>query len=243
MNLLLAAVLLMQDKTAEETLGKIEEAVDKARTVRVTYRTEAECVRSGAEKSTWTNEGNILVKGASRINASSNYKLIEGKRSEAYESQLISDGTNLLLHFPPSKKRVIDLQFFSIPQFQGSLVRAGVSNSMFLAGTFGDLLCVGGGGPKPKDFFELSKLKEGPKRERGKTLEYTLKYENERFPSHPTKELLVILEYDPVTWKLLSRKTKIQFEGGETTIRETYTDFILNADIPDEKFKLPEEKK
>lgn len=40
MNLLMAVVLLLQDKTAEETFKKIEEMIEKAKSVSVQYKVE-----------------------------------------------------------------------------------------------------------------------------------------------------------------------------------------------------------
>jgi len=52
--------------------------------------------------------------------------------------------------------------------------------------------------------------------------------------------------YDPKTLKLLKRYYQIRERDGgpvRSTLVETYDDFALDVDIPDEKFKLPEEKK
>ena len=47
--------------------------------------------------------------------------------------------------------------------------------------------------------------------------------------------------YDPVTFRLLKRAVEPSDRRLSTT--EVYENFALNADIPDEKFKVPEEKK
>jgi outer membrane lipoprotein-sorting protein len=240
MSLFLAAVLFLQGKTPEEVLKKLEETVDQASTVRLKFKVEGSCVQAGKADTTWTYAGTLSFKGDNRVNALSTHKQVTGDKKQETDSRLICDGTRLLHDFPPGRKRLMDLEFFSIPQMRGSLVRAGVVDTLFVAGTFGDLLSVGGGGPKPRDFFEVSDLKTVPANEHKGSLTYSLKFENERFPSHPTNVLKVTLEYDPETWRLRSRTVTLPFEGGETRIRETYEDFSLNADIPDETFTLPE---
>jgi outer membrane lipoprotein-sorting protein len=52
----------------------------------------------------------------------------------------------------------------------------------------------------------------------------------------------VRLWYDPKTLKLLKRTVDFGKKDSQGTIRESYEEFTLNADIPEEKFKLPAEK-
>jgi len=72
-----------------------------------------------------------------------------------------------------------------------------------------------------------------------KTLTYRFRPEDSQCSVRETK-----LWYDPITYKLIKRRQVWKGEKGiEGVLNETYEEFILNADIPDEKFKLPEEKK
>jgi outer membrane lipoprotein-sorting protein len=72
-----------------------------------------------------------------------------------------------------------------------------------------------------------------------KTLTYKFKPEDAQCSVRETK-----LWYDPLSYKLIKRRQIWKGEKGiEGVLDETYEEFTLNADIPDEKFKLPEEKK
>jgi hypothetical protein len=58
-------------------------------------------------------------------------------------------------------------------------------------------------------------------------------------------ELKVTVWYESDSYRLIRRTMDVKFKetSFESSATVTYTDFTLNADIPDEKFKLPEEKK
>jgi hypothetical protein len=66
MNLLLAAVLLTQDKTAEETFKKIEETILKATTVSIKFKLEAIVKKKGIEMAQ-TVEGTVHLKEGNRL--------------------------------------------------------------------------------------------------------------------------------------------------------------------------------
>ncbi len=53
----------------------------------------------------------------------------------------------------------------------------------------------------------------------------------------------VMLWYDPVRHTPLKRSIQFKRDSVEGTAVEYVQEILLNRDIPDEKFKLPEEKK
>jgi hypothetical protein len=85
----------------------------------------------------------------------------------------------------------------------------------------------------------LSGLKLREKNEKAMELHYELK--DVEYPNIVTT---VKLTYDRSTFLPLSRTVaSITGDGIRTTCSETYLEIKLDPDIPDEKFKLPEEKK
>src|SRR5436190_2306720 len=84
MNVLLAAVLLVQDKSAEETFKRIEDSILHAKTISVTIR-RAETEAWGEEKRT------MLLKDGNKFRIESQGS-IKGK---AYETLEICDGARM----------------------------------------------------------------------------------------------------------------------------------------------------
>lgn len=242
MSLLLASVLLLlQDEAAVKVLQKLEETVEKAPRLKLEFQKEGACTENGKVTVRWTEKGMLAVAGP-KCHARSVLKTEREGKPEGSESRIISDGARIFLEHSTAKIREIEPKFFSVPRVQASLVRAGASDALLVGGSFGDLLNVGGGGPQPKEFFEVTELREGAPTARGKTLTFSYRYEMERFPETPRKFQKITLEYDPATWKLLSRESLLRFDGGETKTRETY-DLAFDADLPDSLFKIPEDKK
>src|SRR5579859_2567169 len=65
MNLLLAAALLMQDKTAEETFKSLQESIRVAKTVQVTYRVVIQGSDQGKAMAEFT--GDMLLKDGNKV--------------------------------------------------------------------------------------------------------------------------------------------------------------------------------
>src|SRR5262245_51514207 len=59
---------VLQDKSAEETFKKLEETIEKAKTVNVKYQLKGSSPR-GQDRTTYTAEGSLLLKGDARISA------------------------------------------------------------------------------------------------------------------------------------------------------------------------------
>jgi hypothetical protein len=122
-----------------------------------------------------------------------------------------------------------------VGRFETAFPRAGMFLAFFM--TQRPSAVEGKKGQDLKKLFEVSDFKQG---EVESSLSYTL-----RFPeTEPDMVASCVLQYDPKTLKLLGRKMTVKRRGmDEGVFTDTYDEFALNADIPDEKFKLPEEKK
>jgi hypothetical protein len=84
-----------------------------------------------------------------------------------------------------------------------------------------------------KDLLPVSEIKAGPDDKAAKTLTYKLKVEREIVD--------VRLWYEPQTLKILKRTLSGKSGESELSLTETYEGLVLDAEIPDEKFKLPKE--
>jgi outer membrane lipoprotein-sorting protein len=231
MNLLLAAVLLVQDKSAEATLAKIEESFEKAQTVSIKFKWEPVMTKGPLAGKENMTTGTLTLKDGNRMLLQANMRLGENTN----KAVIISDGTTLYRNLkgtetkrestPPSLKRGVILSSF----------RAGIMQTVF--------------------FTRLSNLKVDPEElesalahpvetcdvnggeddGEAKTLTYKIRV-------RPEHTAAIKLWYDPK--RLLPLKRTIRDDNRDSgSVTETFEEVSLNADIPNEKFKLPEEKK
>jgi outer membrane lipoprotein-sorting protein len=236
MNLLLAVALLLQDKTAEETFKKLEETIEKAKTVTIKFKWERKPTKkqptpSAASGSIFWKEGN---------KASVSVKFYEGQDPQLrQEWSLVSDGTQMkasgVLEMAAKSATPKDL----VSGLAKILVRGGIYH-------FDSIMLLACSGNKGKEKLSMEdcvgavqvmRLKAGEDDKAAKTLGYSLVSID---PDHEIR-----LWYDPASYRLLRRTyaTNPFALDPEFRLTETYEEFSLNADIPDEKFKLPEEKK
>ena len=228
MNLLLAAVLLLQDKTAEETFKKIEETVSATKTL--TFKFDVKLVKAiGGEESVL--RGTILLKKGNRMWCDS--AVLKG--SSQKKMLFVSDGSKVAA--------VADGRTFEAKEtsrdFNASLTalitRAGAVN--VIAGITSLLFGEGLNVEKPPSVTEI---KSGEDDGTMKTLRYTTVMTP--LAGRPAT-LDVRLWYEPKSLSLVKRTMRYRSETDALIYSETYEEFTLTADIPDEKFKLPVEKK
>lgn len=227
MNLLLAAVLLLQDKTAEETFKKIETQIETAKTVSLKFKIEV----SGKPEHDGT--GTILFKGG-------NKSFIEIKGG-GWDLTGISDGvktyscwggfTPTVTEANKNQKRNISITF----------ARLGIIQSMTLEFFLGVRITMGDQGKKPveddfRKLFEVFDIKAGEDDKESKTLTYKVKVPDDRVSADAK------VWYDPKTFMLSKLTASVNISKSISVVTETYEEFTLNADIPDERFKLPEKK-
>ena len=83
------------------------------------------------------------------------------------------------------------------------------------------------------DKFNVSEIDLGQSDKGQKTLTYRLWY---------GEEAHVKLWYDPTTFRLFKRTIEMGNDP-KVLMTETFRDFTLDADLPDESFKITDEKK
>jgi len=227
MNLLLAVALLLQDKAAEETFNKIEEAIQKAKTLSFKYKFE---LAVNGQKRTTQGNGAVILKEGSKFNVTG--ALVGTGPKVGFE--LVSDGAKMVrarfgadppTDLPSNMNRLMAIQ----------IARLGVAKAFFFPSVQD--------GEKDKkeetdlkNIFKMSGLKSGEDDQDGKTLTYTLKV------LHELGSADVKVWYDPKTFKLLKRtlgvREHLESPVGATLV-ETYEEFTLNVDVPDGTFTLP----
>jgi outer membrane lipoprotein-sorting protein len=216
MHLLAALALLLQDKTAEETFKKIEETVQNAKTVRIKFKLEG-ALKDGQGKEKRIDKSGTLVFGDRNklhitISDGINPVQIFSMISDGKTTRTVMTGAIITQETPSDLNR----------NFLRSLVRGGnVANLISTVGVQWDDETVLGTIYRVSD-FEMSKDDRG-----AKALKYKMNGKG------------ATLRYDPKTLLVLSRKLAEE-DGGE--VLETYEEFTLNGDIPEEKFKLPADK-
>jgi outer membrane lipoprotein-sorting protein len=221
MSLLLAAAImlqektrdLLQDKTAEETFKKIEEAVQNAKTVRIKFKLEG-VLKDGQGKSNRINKsGTLLFRDGNKLRVS------------------ISDGNDQVLMISDGKTTRTEMTGAIITQESPSDLNRNFLRSLIRGGNVANLISTVGllwnDEPALGTIYRVSDFETGEDGREANSLKYKM---NGKEAS---------LRYNPKTLQVLTRRLTEE-DGGEVT--KTYEQFILNADIPDEQFKLPAEK-
>jgi hypothetical protein len=233
MNLLLAAALLLQDKSAEETFHRIEAALDQAKTIRF--------------KCTWESTGKKPdpITGLAKVTGSAEGWIKEGNR-QFFIQQFVTKDQTINKKFICDGQRVAswvgeDRIDKAALANQGKRAVAALSRIGHLSSTFA--LNFHPQTPEGDAAFDrdtaapVDGIKTGPADGKAASLIYTL-----HFPE--TKQQLACrVWYDPGTLRIFKRA--VTMESGDTgfTMTETYERLELNTQIPDATFTIPEEKK
>jgi outer membrane lipoprotein-sorting protein len=228
MKLLLAAVLLVQDKSAEEMFKKIEDGIETAKTVRVVFHCAGQAPLPGGDQEV-KSTGTLLLKEGNRINI---FQRITAGGQEQ-ELRHISDGATLLRRWPGGLEDTN-----KTPDTLSANV------GIALARTWAQASFGGSGGPGSltgkkldlREKYQVSDFKTEPDEKEAKVLSY-------KVTPKRGDAMQITLFYDPQKLVPLKRTIRTLKPDEVMTLTETYEEFVLNADIPDEKFKLPEEKK
>jgi outer membrane lipoprotein-sorting protein len=206
-------------------LRKIEQSIDRANTVQLKFSGEVILKWEGGERKGRVT-GELLLKGASKLRMIAEVDAAgQGKETTTEVCDGVRCfGSGLSSSRAKEPGKVIG------NYLRGALARTGILAGGFLAGE----------GMNREDFdmketFSVYNVQEGATEKESKSLTYTL--------SHSGDNAEVQLWYDPKDLRLLKRVLKVKAGGPGSTFTETYDSFTLNSDIPDEKFKLPEDKK
>jgi hypothetical protein len=249
MNLLLAAVLLVQDKSAEEIFKSIEETVQKAKTIRVKCRTVSEANIPGYGREPATTTGELFLRDGNRAAYYGETAEVGGIR----QSFLRSDGTRMLGW---EGKKLQEVTPTNITVEVPKTLKSEMTSLLirYSTGASGEIILgrvlpwrSKGRGPDADEEEAREFTPSGFEHAQGdgktQSLTYKLTGMVKAHP-HQFRDVKVQMWYDPAKLVPVRRIIACEFtEGGNCTNTETYEEFTLNADIPDEKFKLPDEKK
>jgi hypothetical protein len=225
MGELLATTSFEQEATAEEAFRKIEETIEKAKTVTVKFIAELLPAKDSLVTETKA-EGSLLLSG-DRVRLE--FSFVSGGLWRE-DSVLVSDGRMMELKLSGSEYSKMKTPANIRSLLTRTLVRGGfVLGDFYLA----PLNCEKKKASDLKEFFPISELKCGSDEGKLKTLTYSVTNDKP-----DTAE--VRLWYDPLNWKLTKRSISVNRDSRIVVAIEEYKEFTLNADIPDERFEPPE---
>jgi hypothetical protein len=226
---------LLGKETGPRDFEKLEEAFLGARTITVKMRGETSKMKGKAEDRSKVT-ATIILAGSNRVFMRQSEQDAQGAK---YGFSLISDGSKMMKVLEYGDSR--DARLMKVPKdlhqnLTAILVRDGSPGMMlgFLSGNRGT----------EEDFFlqnvyRFRDYKVVEWDDTAKVLTYGLSYRLEQ------RRVQGRISYDPKSYLPTRRTRHIECDvvGYGMTLIETNEEFTLNADIPDETFKLPEEKK
>jgi outer membrane lipoprotein-sorting protein len=230
MNMVLAAVLLLQDKDAEEALKKIEEQILRSKTVRMEFS-----LSTGADDKKNIGSGSLLIKEGNKVR-------FEMETGEGEQKTVLKGGSNGTLWWgvwgPLGRSDEV------VPTLSLAFRMAFARVSVTMAGSF----CIEC--PIRKDvttldistMLAISDLKAGDVDGTMKTLSYQVQV-NDAFLEGARDPVRVKAWYDPKTFKPVKRQVTRKRADKEVVVLETYTGLAFDEEIPDGKFALPKEDK
>lgn len=213
MEVLLASFLMCQDPSA--AFKKIQEAVESAASVHVSFSGEATTRKGGR---TQAYAGILLLKEGNKVHLS--VKSPDGTK----ETAVFSDGTRMRMRSSAGLSPERPAESGLAARHRAGLAYVGV----FAANPL--LLLAQGAGGKPFEAMDFQGGKDGD----GDFIAYKFKVAG-RDEVGTAKTW-----YDAKSFRLLKRTGTISIDdaGIAITFSETYRDFSL-AEIPDDKFALP----
>lgn len=234
MSLIVAAALLLQDPSAEETYKRIEETFRKAKTVTLTWTWE---VKPWASK-VWEGSGTLLLKNGGKANLSLKFENPAGE----HKLHLVSDGSTLKYTYEPPDRNHLKIVHEATPKDlmdDLGIVRFGPFEGTQYAGVM-DIYPRGGELDRfVRGSLKLTAFTPGDEEKGAKILTY-------KISCYRVEQVEVKLWYDALSHKPLKRQIRNEFwpvgGGNGKTRTESIEQFTLDADIPDEKFALPAEK-
>jgi tetratricopeptide (TPR) repeat protein len=219
----------MFGETAEDVFDQIEERVHLAKsvTIKFTYETR----KQNEKKPFIEASGTILVRHDNKVFAVERF-IHDG---EVIEKKQISDGIQNAFWVGERRETKKTLKNETVKALNGILRLGYIQSQLFKINLIPldphsdpDL-----GDFDPKPFIRLEKFNFGEEEAGAKTIMY-------RYKDEPN--ILFKIWYDPKTLTLLKRT--MQFPGADGGISiEKYSEFALDAALPDERFTIPEEKK
>jgi len=221
-SVLLAVVFLFQDKSAEETLMKLDQSLESAKSLSLDFRTETRIQFDDHEEKT-SLSGKILVKDGNRARM----ELKRMRSGEEMSTVHVSNGSRVA--DSRAEETVVAPKHYVRNFVIAALSRTGITEAYLT--TFS--------ASRPEDYdvrmkFVLSKVRTESDEGDLKSLSYTM-----AFGEH---ESFVHLWYDPKSLLPVKRTLIAKVSKATLTTTEVYENYAANASIPDDKFVLPAEK-
>lgn len=226
MGTLLAMALVLQDKSADETFKKIEETIGKAKTLSVKFTYSD---THGDDKT--EGRGTLEMKDGNRLRLL--HSLRSGGRDFAFN--IHSDGSTLTLPLGqlPEPRRVPKTLKKGISR---AIARAGLTESWFPLRRATAAESVEEVETNLENLFEVFDVKFAVEEGAAQALTYGM------LDATSKCRFTAQLWYNPKTHIILKRTLERSGSKGPIRSTETYEEFALDVEIPDEKFKLPDPK-
>jgi outer membrane lipoprotein-sorting protein len=231
MNLLIACTLLLQDKTAEETFKKIQETFATANTLTFKFNVKVVKAIGGGESAL---KGTILFKEGNRMRCDFSILLNGGSQREML---VVSDGSKVAALADGRNREEKEVSKDFNATLAAVITHGGVLS--FIAGFHSLFAGEKKGALNAEKAPSVTEIKTGEDDGDMKTLSY--KTVITPLAAQPAT-FDVRLWYEPKSLRLVKRTMSYRSETESRIFNETYEEFTLNADIPDEKFKLPTDK-
>lgn len=237
MLLLLAALLRGQDLSAADEFRKIDEALQKAKTVTLKYRCDV--AKKDSDKAEILRiSGTIALKGDDKAALVTEFD----SRDPRLTLTEVSDGVKLLHRLGLGSVKEQPAPKALRPSLEYAFSRLGIYYPSVVTGTF-----LWSHSP-PKEgpdgyarLAEVSKLKMEPELPGGRIISFQVKA-RPRNPNLPGREVDVRLLYSPKTHLPIKRIVTVGGDGTSYSIAEMYDIFTVDEPIPEEAFTLEEKK-
>ena len=224
MNALLVMLLSLQATATEDAFKKLEEAIEKAKTVSLKCTSEAVWKGNPGTKTTATLI--VFAKEGNRFS----HTVTMSSDGQTGQFRTVSDGSKIWTAdfgiIPKEPKN-------SLGKLAINLTRQGLLLSQLLVQD------PGSQEKDPKELLLVSKVTSAADEGKAKTLRYEVTYKG------ALKDISAdhTLWYEPSPLKLVKHTALLKEKGEEKgTVTETYETFSINGEIPDETFILPTSK-
>ena len=230
MSPFVAACFLLQAQSAEDTFKKIEESLNSAKCVRVTF------VWDGATRADVQGKvdarGNVLLKEGNRASLLASVT----EKHQTSELRIISDGTTVKARLGPKRMLECETPKHFEAGLKMALHRLGAMQAVLIA----HKICM----LDPAEQEEaldlskrppLSEFKDGPDDGEWKTMTYKIT------PDGPDSAAEVRLWYAADTYKLVKRTITLK-RPAESVFTEVYKVWTVDGELGNEEFVVPSVK-
>ncbi len=225
----LSLAFLCQEKAAEDVLKRLIEPIEKAKSMRIGLTWKA---GDPAVGDTMDGSNTLLWKEGSKVHLTAKLR----NKGREHEWTTICDGVKTWSSQEGQRK---DAPL--MPEgTQKAIGTIGFTQMGFLLMRFG-MRADPKGPPNLGNLLEVSNVQSGPDEQGAGTLTYDVLVKEPGGGDTALDDYKIKVWYDRKSLKLLKRAVTSNDRSIPNT--EEYRDLAIDVKIPDEKFKLPEEKK